>query len=277
MVRMNRHRRRSKVGAIVLLIVMPVAVYAQESERDGFFARLWQRRIERIAATDTYHTGARGAAVAPVQDLRLTSQIYPFLYWTSVSETRTYRDAAMTRSLLSLQIGTPSEERFLTGDSLFLGGIGSYAWNRTWQLGPFPLAVGAGGIAQGHLRLFPELVNDSLSLDGLIAATGAVRVEHHVTLFGRDTRLSLDAAVPLYSWFSRVPEFNIGGLEQRFAPAWELPALWLDVGLSRLMNHSDENRWDLTYRYTFYAVPVTDDGLTVASHAITFGRALKSM
>jgi hypothetical protein len=86
---------------------------------------------------------------------------------------------------------------------------------------------------------------------------------------------------PLVSHVVRNPAYSLSfqGSQQGFAAPWDLYRARMNLGISRLLEHSNENRLSIDYFYDIYGRYDEPSGhrLVLGNHTITIGYALKSM
>jgi hypothetical protein len=149
------------------------------------------------------------------------------------------------------------------------------------RIGSLPLTVGGSLSWSGNLRVLDSLGNSALNYDLIASLNPTARWEDDFTLFGRASSWHAQVTTPVVSWVLRVPQYNLsfGGNESFWAAPWKLYRLRLNVGLSRLLKHSQENRFTIDYFYDIYGTVDTQaqDQLVLGNHTIVLGYALKSM
>ncbi len=295
--------------AVVLLCVGPLAgLSAQESSSDGSASAgapengekpgqgsdgenadekpgLWQRflewREERIAKTDTYTVSANGAGYAAIQDTRMAPRVYRAPGFVAVVQDRTYRPKETVLSTFFFQFAYPLTEKTLAGKASYVNPRGTFDYAYLRRIGSLPLTVGGSLSFTGNLRVLDSLGNSSLNYDLIASLNPTARWEQEFTLFGRAASWHAQVTTPVFSWVLREPAYNVSysGNESIWAPPWRLYRLRVNLGISRLLEHSSENRLSLDYFYDVYGMTDADAGhnLALGNHTISVGYALKTM
>ncbi len=253
----------------------------EEEEERGLWRRFLEWREERIAKTDAYVVSANGPGYAAIQDTRMSPLVYRAPGFVAAVQERTYRPKETVLSTFFFQFAYPLTEKTLAGKASYINPRGTVDYAYLRRLGSLPLTVGGSFSFTGNLRVLDTLGNSSLNYDLIASLNPTARWEEDFTLFGRPASLHAQVTTPVFSWVFRHPEFNVSyaGGESVWAPPWKLYRLRVNVGLSRLLQHSSENRLSIDYFYDLYGMADVDAGhsLALGNHTITVGYALKSM
>jgi hypothetical protein len=275
---------RVSVLAALMLGTATVLLTAQDEtaeEDKGLWQQFLEWREERIAATDTYQVSTAGAGYAAIQDTRMTPVVYRAPGFTAVNQTRTYRPKETVLTTFFFQFAYPLTEQTIAGEATYTNPRGTIDWAYLRRIGSLPLTVGGSLSWSGNLRVLDSLGNSALNYDLIASLNPTARWEDDFTLFGRASSWHAQVTTPVVSWVLRVPQYNLsfGGNESFWAAPWKLYRLRLNVGLSRLLKHSQENRFTIDYFYDIYGTVDTQaqDQLVLGNHTIVLGYALKSM
>lgn len=260
---------------------------AEESTTDGpttadfFVSRWWrgytERRRELNLETDAYRLFGNGAAFVVIQDTGMTEMVYPTWGFTSVVQHLQYRPRVITTFTSGTVVSIPGRPEFLSLDSIYVNSQANVEWSCLRRFEELPIALGVALTGRGDLRYYDLLENSALNgeISGDIGA--AVRWERPIRVLKRSTEVHAQAAVPFVTWLSRYPAYNVRGFRSEWFAPWGAPQLRLNVGLSRALRYSDENRFIVDYRYDFRSVPDEYDQLVVGGHRLSIGYAMKVM
>lgn len=277
---------RRAVAVAVAMIVMSAALPAQTdsesgAEKAGLIERFRNWREERIAVTDTYTLSASGAGYAAIQDTRMAPRIYRAPGFVAVNQDRTYRPQEIVLRTLFFQFAYPLTNKTIALDASYINPRGTIDFAYLRRIGPEALSVGGSLSTTGNLRVFDALGNSSLNFDIISSLNAGLRWEDRFSLFGRPTRWYAQLTTPVVSYVVRNPAYSLSFQESArgFAAPWDLYRARLNLGLSRLLEHSNENRFSIDYFYDVYGSydASTDHRLVLGNHTITFGYSLKSM
>ena len=284
--------------AVVFICVGPLTgLSAQESDTGGrqgnegrterseevpdLLQRVLEWREERIGKTDTYTVSASGAGYAAIQDTRMARRVYRAPGFVAVSQDRTYRPKETVLSTFFFQFAYPLTEKTLAGKASYFNPRGTFDYAYLRRIGSLPLTVGGSFSFTGNMRILDALGNSGLNYDLIASLNPTARWEQDFTLFGRPTSWHAQVTTPVFSWVLREPAYNVSysGNESIWAPPWRFYRLRVNVGISRLLQHSSENRLSLDYFYDVYGTTDADAGhsLALGNHTITVGYALKTM
>jgi hypothetical protein len=210
----------------------------------------------------------------------MTPLVYRAVGGALCFQSRTYRPNVLILSSAFLSFNTVLSKETL-------GGVYSYNNPRATVSGTYFHGLGLNGISlgggmsvTGNMRLLDQLSNSSYNYDIVADIHIAGRRERSFRLFDRPAEWHVELAAPLFSFVVRHPSYGVSyqGSASHWAPPWRLYRARLNVGLSRLLTHSEENRLALDYMYDLYGMRDRDSGhkLTLGLHTIVLGYALKA-
>jgi len=258
----------------------PESASSGEDEDPGLWQRFLDWREERISRTDSYQVVLNGPGYAAIQDLRMSPRIYRGPGFVAFAQLRDFRPKETVLQTLFFQFAYPLTEETISGDSSYNNPRGTVDLTYLRRVAELPLQLGGGLSGGGNLRTLSSLSNSAFNYDISVSANASARWQHDFSLFGRDAEWHAQLSVPLFSWVSRMPAYNISyvGPATTWAFPWDFYRLRLNLGLSRLLKRSDENRFSIEYLYDFYGMsePNREERLTLGNHAIVFGYALKT-
>ena len=269
----------SALLAGLALLMAPASLHAQEEE-PSLWERFLQWREERIEVTDSYSVSSIGPGYAAIQDTRMTPLVYRAPTFTAYSQERVYRPREALFSTFVFQFAYPLNERTLSGDATYLNPRGTIDIAYLRNPAPEQLRVGGSLSTTGNLRTLDSLGNSALNFDIITSINASARWEDEFTLLNRPAKWYVHATTPLFSNVIRSPAYNLSfeGAAVHWSPPWDFYRLRLNVGVSRLLKHSEENRYSIDYSYDVYGRMDEPTGhrLTIGTHSLTFGYSLKT-
>lgn len=251
-----------------------------DQSEPGIWRRFIDWRAERIAATDSYRASSAGVGYAALQDTRMTSLVYRTPAYAAVIQHSALRPYDVVQTTLTAQFALPLVGQPNADPTAYLNPRGDIDVAYLRRFDALPVSVGAGLTLSGNLRQYSTLGNSGFNYDIHSALNATARWQHHFSLLKRPSVVHVRVTTPVVSWVLLYPDFNIayaGGTSYWAAP-WGLYRIRLNVGLSRLLTHSDENRLRLDYSYDVYGThdSATDDRIVIASHMLTLGYSMKT-
>jgi hypothetical protein len=268
---------------LILCAGAGLATAQEESseEEKGLWQQFLKWREERIAATDSYQVSTVGTGYAAIQDTRMAPLVYRAPGFVAVNQQRTYRPKETVLTTFFFQFAYPLTEKTISGEATYTNPRGTIDWAYLRRLGDLPLSVGGSLSWSGNLRVLDSLGNSALNYDLIASLNPTARWEARFRLFDRDASWHAQVTTPVVSWMLRMPQYNLsfGGNQTFWAAPWKLYRLRLNLGISRLLTHSEENRFTIDYFYDIYGTVdrQAQDRLNLGNHSIVLGYALKSM
>ena len=285
---MTMRLRRRAISLCALLLLGTALTWGQsggdgepgEDEDLNLFERFLRWREARIERTDTYQLNLTGAGYAALQDLRMSPRIYRAPGFVTVSEQRDYRPRESFLQSFFFQFAYPITEETLALEESYLNTRGTLDFIYLRRVRELPLQVGGGLSGTGNLRTLNSLQNSALNYDIVVSLEAAGRWQQEFSLLGRPAEWHVQALTPLFSWVMRQPAYNVSyaGGSETWAFPWDFYRFRFSVGLTRLLDRSDENRFSVEYAYDFYGMsqPNAAQRLSLGNHSLVLGYAMKT-
>ncbi len=275
---------RSGIVAVAVLLIAATWGIAQEEPDGQDPVGLWERfltwRTQRIEATDAYRVPFQGAGYAALQDTRMTPMVYRAPVYAAVMQNRAIRPKETVLTTFTFQFAYPLTDQTISGEASYLnprGTIDVAYLRRFWAP---PILVGGSLSWTGNLRTLDVLGNSALNYDLIASFNLTSRRQEQLLVFGRLGSWHAQVTLPVVSWVLRQPAYNISyaGSRTFWAAPWRFPRVRLNVGATRLLQHSAENRLSVDYFYDLYGMQdeASGDRLVMATHALAVGYALKT-
>jgi hypothetical protein len=269
------------IAAFLLVATLGWSEDGSEADDPSFWQRLVQWRNAWIAASDSYTVSSSGLGYAAFQDIRMNPVIYRGPAFSTAVQNFIYRPKSILLASTVSHMAYPITEKSILAEELYLGGRFTTEMTYFRRFSVIPLAIGGSFSVAGNVRAQDALGNSALNYDIAASISPTIRWEGGFTLSKRPAIWYVQAAVPAFSLILRLPEYNIslGEHETVWALPWQYYGLQLNVGISRLLPHSDENRLTLDYRYDFYGLSKADypHRLVLGLHSLSVGYAMKTM
>ncbi len=258
-----------------MLLLFPLALNAQSIKKR--LEACNERRKEKIAVTDKYQVSGPVLSYGSLQDQRISPLVYPGpgagIYWTSFKLTpkwTTIHDLRLQYTHLQGPSTLSSPFRSPQGrlESNFL----RHFRNDLWAAG--------GGLSGEYLaNFYSKLVNDAFHGDGFVSLNATASYTKEFQLLRRNAWFRSSLFVPVFSYINRIPDYNIGGVEHVFAGPGTFRKLGVRAELIKLMKHSEENGFSISYEWDFWHLKNEKEGLPVrtANHRLRIGFWLKRM
>lgn len=265
---------KSSYLLLIILLLFPVASNAQSiKERIEAFK---ERRKEKIAVTDKYQVSGPVLSYGSLQDQRISPLVYPGpgagIYWrsfkitpkwTTIHDLRLQYNHLQGPSTLNSQFRSPQGRI----ESNFLRHL-----KNDW-------AVGGGLSGEYMANFYSKLENDAFHGNGIVSLNATASFTEDFQLLKKDAWFRSSVTLPLFSYINRIPDYNIGGMEQIFAGPVSFRRLSFKAELIKMMKHSKENRVSISYEWDFWHLKNEEEGLPVkvANHRLRIGFWLKRM
>lgn len=250
-------------------------------ESPGLFERIMMRRRARIAVTDIYAVSTAGFGYTALQDTRMTPLIYRAPVVAANIQSLIYRPKALILFSIPAYFAYPITPKSIAGEEAYyvMRGTVDLAYLRQFQRAP--LALGGGVMFTAGARLQSSLGNSATNVDFIASVFPTLRWEDDFSLLKRPAIWHIQATVPIYSFVTRLPAYNLPmvGPQIIWAFPWRFYRVRIKAGISRLLQHSEENRLNIEYSYDFYGLSVKDSThrLALGLHTLTVGYAMKRM